>query len=345
MTEVEPLALLAADPEPGLALPSELRRVYGGDLALPETCLYANFVQTVDGVVAIPSIPDSNRLVSGDSAADRFVMGLLRAAADVVLIGSGTLRASARGRWRAETVFPAAADAYAELRRELGLEPSPRVAILTASGSIPPDRAVLEDAPIVLTTRAGAGRLAGTLDGGVELVALPGEQAVDVASAVELLYERGLFVEPRLELDGAADRLTGRREDGKRLVSADFDDLAAVGLHVVRDEVDELRGQPRGRLGAELVRVPRVAADVGDQERVYARFAGHGSQVWTPRPAIFVRKTELRVSEPRTAGRGGFPASAPTARAGAVRAREAARHPRRARTPPTANAPRGAAKP
>jgi riboflavin biosynthesis pyrimidine reductase len=191
MTEVEPLALLAADPEPGLALPSELRRVYGGDLALPETCLYANFVQTVDGVVAIPSIPDSNRLVSGDSAADRFVMGLLRAAADVVLIGSGTLRASARGRWRAETVFPAAADAYAELRRELGLEPSPRVAILTASGSIPPDRAVLEDAPIVLTTRAGAGRLAGTLDGGVELVALPGEQEVDVASAVELLHERG----------------------------------------------------------------------------------------------------------------------------------------------------------
>ena len=156
MSELEPLALLSAEAAPGLALPPELRRVYGGDLALPERCVYANFVQTIDGVVAIPSVPDSNRLVSGGSEADRFVMGLLRAAADVVLIGSGTLRASARGRWRPDTVFPAAAEAYAELRRELGLDPRPRVAILTASGSIPPDRAVLEDAPLVVTTNAGA---------------------------------------------------------------------------------------------------------------------------------------------------------------------------------------------
>jgi riboflavin biosynthesis pyrimidine reductase len=191
MSEVEPFAQLSAEPEPGLALPSELRRVYGGDLGLPERCLYANFVQTVDGVVAIPSIPDSNRLVSGDSAADRFVMGLLRSAADIVLIGSGTLRASARGRWRPETVFPAAAAAYAELRRELGLEKAPRVAILAASGSIPPDRAVLEDGPIVLTTAAGAERLAGTLPAGVEIVTLPGEAEVDVTAAVELLRERG----------------------------------------------------------------------------------------------------------------------------------------------------------
>ena len=191
MSELEPLALLSAEAAPGLALPPELRRVYGGDLALPERCVYANFVQTIDGVVAIPSVPDSNRLVSGGSEADRFVMGLLRAAADVVLIGSGTLRASARGRWRPDTVFPAAAEAYAELRRELGLDPRPRVAILTASGSIPPDRAVLEDAPLVVTTNAGAERLAGTLPAGVEVVALPGEAEVDVAAVVELLRGRG----------------------------------------------------------------------------------------------------------------------------------------------------------
>jgi riboflavin biosynthesis pyrimidine reductase len=187
----EPLALLSAEPELGVVLPPGLRRLYGGDLALPEPCLYANFVQTIDGVVAIPSIPDSNRIVSGGSDADRFVMGLLRAAADVVLIGSGTLRASARGRWRPDTVFSAAAEAYGELRRELGLEPQARVAILTASGSIPSDRAVLEDAPLVLTTHAGAERLAGTLPAGVEVVALPGDAEVDIRSAVELLRERG----------------------------------------------------------------------------------------------------------------------------------------------------------
>jgi riboflavin biosynthesis pyrimidine reductase len=191
MSDLEPLTLLSADAELGVVLPPGLRRLYGGDLALPEQSLYANFVQTIDGVVAIPSVPGSNRLVSGGSDADRFVMGLLRAAADVVLIGSGTLRASARGRWRPETVFPPAAEAYAELRRELGLETAPRVAILTASGSIPPDRAVLEDAPAVLTTQEGADRLAGTLPDSVEIVTLPGEAEADVTSAVELLRERG----------------------------------------------------------------------------------------------------------------------------------------------------------
>lgn len=191
MTDLQQLTLLAADAELGVVLPPGLRRLYGGDLALPERSLYANFVQTIDGVVAIPAIPDSNRLVSGGSDADRFVMGLLRAAADVVLIGSGTLRASAHGRWRPETVFPAAAEAYAELRRELGLETAPRVAILTASGSIPPDRAVLEDAPLVMTTRAGAERLTGTLPAGVEIVTLPGASEVDGAAAIDLLRQRG----------------------------------------------------------------------------------------------------------------------------------------------------------
>src|SRR5512132_2402797 len=133
MTELEPLALLHERHDGGLRLPPELHRLYGGDIGLAERCLYANFVATVDGVVAIPSLPDSNRLISGDSAADRFVMGLLRACAALVLIGSGPLRASARGRWRPETVFPPAAEPYAALRYELGLAARPRVAILTAS--------------------------------------------------------------------------------------------------------------------------------------------------------------------------------------------------------------------
>ena len=118
-------------------------------------------------------------------------MGLLRAASDLVLVGSGTLRASARGRWQPETVFPPGADAYAALRRELGLATRPRVAILTASGSIPPDRAVLEDGPIVLTTPSGAERLSGALPAGVEVVALAGDAEVDVRAAVELLRDRG----------------------------------------------------------------------------------------------------------------------------------------------------------
>ena len=125
MTGLEPFAVLHEEPGEVAALPSGLRRLYGGDLGLPERCLYANFVATVDGVVAIPSLPGSNRLISGGSEADRFVMGALRAAADLVLIGSGTLRASPRGRWRPETVYPPGEEHFAAFRRELGYDAEP----------------------------------------------------------------------------------------------------------------------------------------------------------------------------------------------------------------------------
>ena len=39
-------------------------------------------------------MPNSNTVVAGDNDADRFLMGVLRALADVVLIGAGVLRAS-----------------------------------------------------------------------------------------------------------------------------------------------------------------------------------------------------------------------------------------------------------
>lgn len=191
MSELEPLAVLREAPAAAWALPGELRRLYGGDLALPGRCLYANFVASIDGVVAIPSLAGSNALISGKSEADRFVMGLLRAAADLVLIGSGTLRASPAGRWRAETVYPPAAEAYGTLRRELGYEASPRVAIVTASGAIPPEHPVLADSAIVLTTERGAARLDGELPAVAEIVVLPGEAEVDVRAAVDLLHGRG----------------------------------------------------------------------------------------------------------------------------------------------------------
>ena len=191
MTGLEPFAVLQEEPGEVAALPSGLRRLYGGDLGLPERCLYANFVATVDGVVAIPSLPGSNRLISGGSEADRFVMGALRAAADLVLIGSGTLRASPRGRWRPESVYPPGEEHFAALRRELGNDASPRVAILTASGSIPNDHPVLGDGALVLTTEPGAARLSGRLPDEAEIAVLPGKEQVDVRAAVALLRRRG----------------------------------------------------------------------------------------------------------------------------------------------------------
>jgi len=78
---------------------------YAGDLGFSEHCLYGNFVASLDGVVALgPEYPSSGSAISGREPADRFVMGLLRAFADAVLIGAGTLRATPTHRWTPEHV-------------------------------------------------------------------------------------------------------------------------------------------------------------------------------------------------------------------------------------------------
>jgi riboflavin biosynthesis pyrimidine reductase len=174
-----------------LDLPDELERMYGGPLKLTTPLLYANFVETLDGVVAIRSEPRSNRLVSGDSESDRFVMGLLRACADCVLLGSGTLHSSPRSLWTPERAYPDGADEFAELRRRLGLPAAPALAVLSASGTLEPDHPALVEGAIVLMTERGAERGHGRLPAAVEIVALPGESAVDVGEAVALLRDRG----------------------------------------------------------------------------------------------------------------------------------------------------------
>ena len=183
--------LWEADGLPAFDLPEELESLYGGPLGLARPILYANFVETLDGIVAIRSEPRSNRLVSGDSETDRFVMGLLRACADCVLIGSGTLHGSPKALWTPEKAHPDQADAYADLRRRLGLEPEPMLAVMTASGALQPEHPALANGAIVLTTRAGAERCHRRVPDAAEIVALDGETAVDPAEAVAALRGRG----------------------------------------------------------------------------------------------------------------------------------------------------------
>ena len=146
---------------------------------------------TLDGVVAIPGMPNSNAFVAGESDADRFLMGLLRALADVVLIGSGVLRASPRGTWQAGSIFPPAADAYAELRDSLGVPPVAEVALLTGSGSIDPAHPLLESGALVLTSDSGAERLRGRLPAASTIVTLGSATRIPPADVVRVLHERG----------------------------------------------------------------------------------------------------------------------------------------------------------
>ena len=157
---------------PNVDLPAGLARIHGGGMPFAESCVYANFVATLDGVVAIPSVPRSNEVVAGDNDADRFLMGVLRALADVVLIGAGVLRESPKSTWRAEQIYPPAANEYAELRTSLGLPPAPEIAILCGWGHVDPEHPVLLGRTLILTSDRGAARLEGLLPETAEVVSL-----------------------------------------------------------------------------------------------------------------------------------------------------------------------------
>ena len=151
----------------GLDMPPELERAYGGRLLVPlhldGPTIVANFASTLDGVVAFGSGSlAGGGLISGFHGPDRFVMGLLRALADVVVVGAGTLRGSTSQRWIAEHIYPAAGRAYGEWRDSMGLPRRPTTLLVTASGDIPGDHPGLTDPAIpavVATTRAGARRV------------------------------------------------------------------------------------------------------------------------------------------------------------------------------------------
>jgi len=176
---------------PGFDLPDELAALYGGSLGFGEPTVFANFVSTVDGVVAIPALRRSNQVIGDWSEADRCIMGLLRACADVVLVGSGVLRGSPRAVWTAADAYPPAAAAFAELRRRLGKPAEPELSVVTGSGSIDCAHPALAAGALVLTTERGAAVLEGRLPAAVEAVVLPGEDAVDLAAAAACLRTRG----------------------------------------------------------------------------------------------------------------------------------------------------------
>jgi riboflavin biosynthesis pyrimidine reductase len=189
LPSLEPL--LETPDLPDFDLPLALAEAYGGSLGFSEPRLYANFVASLDGVVAIPGEIQSNRMISAHSEADRFVMGLLRACADAVLVGAGTMLSSPRTRWTAEHAYPAAAPLYGELRRSRGRPPRPTLAVLSGSGSVDPRHPALEEGALVLTSEGGAARLRGRLPRATTILAVGTEAHVDPVAAVEALHRRG----------------------------------------------------------------------------------------------------------------------------------------------------------
>src|ERR1700685_2333518 len=91
-----------------LRLTPNLTRLYGNfrmSQAPSRQHVFSNFVSTLDGLVSLQARGhDGGRDLSGSIIQDRMVMGLLRAIADVVIVGTGTLEADPQHVWAPDAI-------------------------------------------------------------------------------------------------------------------------------------------------------------------------------------------------------------------------------------------------
>lgn len=225
----------------GVALPMSRVLIdrYGGELRFPakaERHVFANFVSTLDGVVSYdePGI-DRAQHVSEGHAADRFMLALLRAAADAVVVGAGTLRKEPNSVWTADSVAPDLAEEFADLRKRSRRRPHPTTVLVTASGDFDPELPVFVGAaPVVIaTTRVGAARASRAKGARVEVIAeeapLSSVALIQLAERVgggrHILTEGGPTLFAQLVADHVVDelfltvapRLAGRTKDKRRI--------------------------------------------------------------------------------------------------------------------------------
>ena len=196
------------------------------ELSGAHTWVRANFVSTLDGAAT----GDNGRSGSINTGADRDVFGLLRALADVILIGAGTARIEGYRRATVRAPLLALRD---------GRTRHPTMAIVSRSGDIPPLlHQAREDSGEVLLVTCGQA----------------GDEAIDLAR--EALGEDQVIVEGHesVDLDAALDRLALR---GMQRI------LCEGGPHLMRDLIAS------GRLD-ELCLTLAPALVAGDHTRITA---------------------------------------------------------------------------
>jgi riboflavin biosynthesis pyrimidine reductase len=119
----------------------------------------ANLVTSLDGVVSLGVEGKAGgKEISGSNVQDRALMGVLRAAADAVVVGAGTLRDGKGSPLTAASVYPPLKAAYASFRRALDKEQAPLAVIVTSSGDLDPSLPLFhrEQDVLVVTTAKGA---------------------------------------------------------------------------------------------------------------------------------------------------------------------------------------------
>jgi riboflavin biosynthesis pyrimidine reductase len=149
-----------------LPLPRKLAQLYGR-FRMPRPAsgfhVFSNFVCTLDGVVSLQVKGHSGGGdISGFSSQDRMVMGLLRAAADIVIVGSGTLEADPSHLWTPQGICPEFAAEYGRLERDLGKASPSLNVVVSSSGTLNLRLPVFASGRVpamIVTTTRGAKRL------------------------------------------------------------------------------------------------------------------------------------------------------------------------------------------
>jgi 5-amino-6-(5-phosphoribosylamino)uracil reductase len=134
--------LLEREEDTGQGLPENMRAVYGGDWRLPAAgpapYVCVNFCMSRDGRV---SFSEPGHMgggdVSGFDGRDRWQMGLLRARADAVMIGDGSLKAEPDYVMTSAAICPSDLPAFAALREAEGRRPEPVHVVVSADGDVP----------------------------------------------------------------------------------------------------------------------------------------------------------------------------------------------------------------
>jgi riboflavin-specific deaminase-like protein len=140
-----------------------------------------NMVAAIDGAVSV-----ARRSAGLSGPADRAIFHALRAAADVILVGAGTVRDENYGP-------PKTSPADQAARRSRGQEPFPTIAVVSGRLHLEPDAHLFDDTPtrpvLIGTERADPTRRVALAE--VADVEIAGDETLDAERAVRLLRARG----------------------------------------------------------------------------------------------------------------------------------------------------------
>jgi riboflavin biosynthesis pyrimidine reductase len=229
----------------------DLAALYAYPAGLDRAWVRANMIESADGAAAVDGLSGG---LSGPG--DRAVFGVLRALADVILVGAGTAReekyrpARVRPEWAGLRAGRPAAPPIAVLSGRLGLD----LAGPLLTGPAPDART------IVLTSAAADPELSTAVAAHADVI-VAGQRHVDLAAAVAALAGRG----HRRILAEGGPRLLGQ------LAAAGLLDELCVTVSPV------LAGGPAGRIvhgppgGAGLARLD-LAHLLADEDYLFCRY-------------------------------------------------------------------------